>query len=122
EQVQRTPRGQTRSMRQQLANGDDLFVSAIEFGKVMRNGTVKRQFTEFNATRAEQRGDERLRERGEVVDRVELVGDAIRFDYRIAERIFVHDLIALTDEVNGRRKLARVDVLLQQPRKWFIPR
>src|ERR1051325_8872275 len=41
EQVQRTPCGQTGSVRQQLADRDDPFVSAIEFRQVMRNGTVR---------------------------------------------------------------------------------
>jgi hypothetical protein len=40
----------------------------------------------------------------------------------VAERIFVDDLFAFTDKINGRRKLARVNVLLQQPRKLFVPR
>src|ERR1051326_913947 len=81
EQVQRTPCGQTGSVRQQLADRDDLFVSAIEFRQVVRNGTVERQLAELDATRAEQRGDERLCQRSEIVDRVELVCDAIRLDY-----------------------------------------
>src|ERR1041385_2234842 len=62
EHIERSPRRQSRRMRQQLTDSDHLFVSAIEFRQVMRNGAVERQLAQLDETRAEQRRDEWFRE------------------------------------------------------------
>src|SRR5689334_13239670 len=61
EQVKRTPRGQSGSVRQQLAHGDHLSVGALEFRQVMKDGTVEREFAELDPARAEHAGDEWFR-------------------------------------------------------------
>src|SRR4051812_12039394 len=55
EHVERSPRGQPRSVREQLANRDHLLVSAIEFRQVVRNRAVERQLAELYPARAQQR-------------------------------------------------------------------
>src|SRR5712692_2080791 len=69
--VKRTPGRQSGSVRQQLAHGDVMFVSSIEFLKVLRHGAVERQLSRFDQTRAKQSGYERLCQRREIVNRLE---------------------------------------------------
>ena len=54
QQVERTPRGQSRSVRQQLAHRDRVFVRAIEFRQIVRDRAVQGQFAQLNAAGAEQ--------------------------------------------------------------------
>src|ERR1044071_9399320 len=107
-------------MSQQLAHGDHLFVSAFEFGQIMPDGAVECQFAELDAARAQHAGYEWFCERSEIVDRVELVSDAIRFDEGMAQRVSEDYLVAFAYEVDCRGKLTGADMFGEKTRQLFV--
>src|SRR5688500_15597314 len=107
-------------MSEEFADRDHLFVCSIKLCEVMRDRTVEREFAKLYSTRAEQGSDQWLCERGEIVDRVEFISDAIGFHDRVTECISVEDLIAFSYEINCGRKLAGLNMFLKKCGELFI--
>src|SRR5688500_20234575 len=59
EQKKRSPRRQSRSVRQQLADRDHRLVSAIELGQVEREGSIEHQLGHVDAASVQRTGNYR---------------------------------------------------------------
>jgi len=105
-------------MREQLQQSYLLFFSragcrARIVGQVIAYSGIQFDESSLIQLHREQRGDQRLGERGEVVYRVEAGGYSLRFHDRPTERIGGDDLPGFTDKILSSRKRSAIDLGLK---------
>src|SRR5438128_12575985 len=96
-------------MRQELADGNAVFVGPIEFQKIIGDGTVERKFAEFDKLRAKQPGHQRLGQRCEIVNCLKRRRSTLRLAHRIAEGIGEDCASMFSDTVNCGGEVAGID-------------
>ena len=107
-------------MRQKLADGDAVFVRTIEFQKVIGDRTVESKFAEFDKLCAKQPGDQRLSQRGEIVNGFQRRRSTLRFAHGIAEGIGEDCATVFSNDVNRGREIAGLEPAAKHRRDVWL--